>query len=223
MPSSKILIIGGIAIAAVVAAAAVFYFGGETEEAQQQDMTPGTIETASPVATVNGEEVTQSEVSSMQQSFALQGQQISEEDAIEYAIDQKLLVQEAESQGFSPSTQEVEEQLEGQLALRGATIDDLKEQLALRGESYEEQLEGFRSQVAVQQYVEETIEVPEVESSEAREFYEENKEQLSTGDQVPSYEETEGQIVSFLESQKQQEAISELLEQLRAKATIVYT
>ena len=218
--SSKILIIGVISAAAVLAAVGVFYLSGELEAVS--DGLPPTNETASAVATVNGMEITQSDVQSMQQSSASQGQQISEQDAIEFSIDREVLVQEAEKQGFSPSTQEVEEILESQVAQQGATIEDLKEQIRSQGQSYGEVLEGYRSQVAVQQYIEATVDIPEVSPSEARDFYEQNKEQLAAGGEVPEYEVVQDDIVSFLEIQKQQEAVSELVQQLRNEASIVY-
>lgn len=211
----KILIIGSIAVIAVVAAG--LYYMGYTPQ-----VSPPVNANASVVAAVNGEEITDSDVRMIRQSFAIQGQDVSEQDAIEYTIDRKVLVQEAREQGLFPSKEEVEEILEFQVSQQGGTMDDLKEQIRSQGQSYEEAVDGYRSQVAIQQYIEATIDTPQVSPSEAREFYDQNKEQLAVGANTPSYEEVQDEIVSFLEIQKQQEAVSELIQQLRSKASIVY-
>ena len=218
---NKLLFIGVLAgVAAVLAGVGAFYLGGDLQLAPEAE-SPRTAE-AAVLATVNGEEITRDDVNTYRQFFAAQGQQMSEEEAVELAIDLQVLAQEAEKQGYSPTPEEVEEVLEVQLAQRGATIDDLKEELRLEGRSYEETLETFQSEVAVQLYVRDTVPLPEVNNSEAREFYEQNKEQLAVGGSVPSFEEVQGQITGFLQVEKHEEAISTLVQELRLGAEIVY-
>jgi molybdopterin converting factor small subunit len=212
-----------IVIVAIAAAAAGLAFAGAYFLSQESDSMSPTAETASTIAIVNGKEITRGDVLTIQQSFASQGQQMSEHDAIEYSIDREVLVQEAERQGFSLSAQQAEEMLEVQLAQQGGTIEDLREQLSRQGQSYEEALEGYRLQVEIQQYLESAVDVPPVSPSEVREFYEQNKEQLAVGGDVPEYEAVETDIESFLELQKQQEAVLVLIDQLRSKADIVYS
>ncbi len=174
------------------------------------------------VTRVNGKEITREDVMTMQQSFASQGQEISEQEAVEYSIDRELLAQETEKQGFIPPTPQAEEMLKEEVARQGATIESLKEQLKSQGQSYEEILEGYRIQAGIQQFIDSTVETPPVDPSEAREFYEQNKQQLAAGgQQLPNYEAVKEGIESYLKQQKQQEAVSHLVQELRTQADIV--
>jgi parvulin-like peptidyl-prolyl isomerase len=85
------------------------------------------------VATVNGEEITSGEVEEVQQMFAMQGQQVSEEDALEQVIDQKVLSQHAQEGEYAVTDQEAESMIESQLVQQNATLDQYKQQLEMQG------------------------------------------------------------------------------------------
>ncbi len=174
------------------------------------------------IATVNGEEITTSEVNAIQQSLIQQGQQITEEEALEQVINQKLISQEVEAGDYSVSTEEAESTIEQQLSMQGASLEDYKQQLSQQGIVYEEQLDSVKEELAVQKYLETQLEGEnfEVSEQETQDFYEMYKSQSS--EEVPSYEELEPQIIATLEQEKQQEAISYLIQELRADAEIKY-
>ncbi len=178
--------------------------------------------TGNTVATINGEEITSGEVENIQQIIGQQGQQISEEDALEQIINQKLISQEVEKGDYSISNEEVESIIEQQISMQNMSLEDFKEQLSQQGISYEEQKDSIKEELAIQKYLETQLEEEsfEVSEEEAQEFYEMNKEQ--SPEEIPPYEESKSQIISLLEQQKQQELISSLIQELRANAEIEY-
>lgn len=190
----------------VIVGIALFLTNNNTEEA---------------VAIVNGEKITASEISEIQQSFEMQGQQVSEEDALEQVINQKLVFQEAEKQNYSVSTEEAESVMESQLAMQGATLDDYKQELQKQDLSYNEEIENIKQQITIQQYLEAQFEDKdfEVSENESQEFYEMYKQQLPGN---ITYEEAEQQIIMTLQQQKQQQAINSLVQELKNKAEIEY-
>lgn len=173
------------------------------------------------VAKVNGEELTTKEVKQIQDSFSQQGQQIPEEDALDQAVSQKVLSQEAEEK-YSVTDEEANTLVESQLAQQDVSLDEYKGQMEAQGVSYEEELENIKGQIAIQNYLENELEEEtlDVSDEESKEFYETYKEQ--SPEDTPSYEEIEPQIVATLQQQKQQEAIGSLVEELKAEANIKY-
>jgi peptidyl-prolyl cis-trans isomerase SurA len=194
--------------------------GTQTNTNLDNDLLPG--ETNNILVKVNGEDVTSNEVVGIQQSFAQQGQQISSEDALEQAINQELISQEVEKGDYSVSNEEAESAIEQQLATQGATLNDYKQQVESQGISYEEILESTKEQLAIQNYLDIQLEGEnfEVSEQEANEFYEEYKAQ--SPEEIPPFEEIEPQIISMLQQQKQQEAISSLVEELKLSADVEY-
>jgi peptidyl-prolyl cis-trans isomerase SurA len=173
-------------------------------------------------AVVNGEEISSDEVAELQQALAAQGQQVSAKEALEELISQQVLLQKVRDEGLTVSTEEVETYIEEQLASQGATLEDYKQQVESQGMSYEDQIESMKEQLAMQEYLENRLgnQSFEVTQEEAQTFYERYKAE-STGD-VPPYEEIESQIIATLQQQKQQQAMSQIVEELKESAAIEY-
>jgi hypothetical protein len=178
--------------------------------------------TGNVIATVNGEKITSEEVEAIQQLFVQQGQQISEEDALEQVINQELISQEMKKGDYSISTEEAESIIKEQIAMQGASLEDYKQQLSQQGISYEEQLDSIKEELAVQKYLETQLEGEsfEVSEEETREFYEMYEQQ--SPEEIPSYDELEPEIIATLKQQKQQEAVNILIQELRGNAEIEY-
>jgi multidrug efflux pump subunit AcrA (membrane-fusion protein) len=178
--------------------------------------------TGNVVAIVNNEEIKSEDVAAVQQSLLQQGQQISEDDVLEQVINQKVLEQKVQQENIVVTTEEAESVIEQQLAMQGATLDDYKQQVESRGVSYEAELENIKNQIATQQFLESQLEGQsfDVTEEEAQEFYEVYKAQ--SPEEVPSYEELQPQIIATLEQQKQQEAISIIIQGLRTSANVEY-
>jgi multidrug efflux pump subunit AcrA (membrane-fusion protein) len=178
--------------------------------------------TGNVVATVNDEEITSEDVAAVQQLLLQQGQQISEDDALEQVINQKVLEQKVQQENIVVTNEEAESVIKQQLAMQGATLDDYKQQIESMGVSYEAELESIKNQIAVQNYLEGQLEGQsfDVTEEEAQNFYEMYKAQ--SPEEVPSYEELQSQIIATLEQQKQQEAINILIQGLRTTANVEY-
>ena len=168
------------------------------------------------VARVNGEAITAGDVTKL--SYRMQ---MSEEEALERLIAETVLYQEAEQQGYAPTMDEAEQELEARVASSGRTMEDFEADLAKSGFSYEEYLQDFQRQLAINSYLDDAVQVPEVTELEARVFYE-NYKQESPEAELPPFEQLKSEIMALLEQQKQQEATSLLIEELNEKADIEY-
>lgn len=174
------------------------------------------------VAIVNDEEVESEEVSEIQRILLQQGQEISEEEALEQVINQKILEQKVQQEDIVITNEESESVIKEQLAMQGATLDDYKQQVESQGTSYEAELENLKNQIAIQNYLEAQLEDKsfDVSEEEAQEFYEMHKAQ--SVEEVPPYEELQRQISASLEQQKRQEAIGALIQELKTDANVEY-
>lgn len=177
------------------------------------------------VARVNGEAITAGDVTKLRvKVYESYRMQISEEEALEQLIEETVLYQEAEQQGYAPTMDEAEQELEARVASSGRTMEDFKADLAKSGFSYfsyEEYLQDFQRQLAINSYLDDAVQVPEVTELEARVFYE-NYKQQSPEAELPPFEQLKSEIMALLEQQKQQEATSLLIEELKEKADIKY-
>ncbi len=177
------------------------------------------------VARVNGEAITAGDVTKLRvKVYESYRMQISEEEALEQLIEETVLYQEAEQQGYAPTMDEAEQELEARVASSGRTMEDFKADLAKSGFSYfsyEEYLQDFQRQLAINSYLDDAVQVPEVTELEARVFYE-NYKQESPEAELPPFEQLKSEIMALLEQQKQQEATSLLIEELKEKADIKY-
>lgn len=108
-------------------------------------------------AIVNGEEITKDEVKELQKSYTQFGQQMSEEDALEELIDQKLLKQQSRKDKYNATDEEAELELEIMLEQYGMNLEIFKQQLREEGESYEKYLEDFKESIAIQNYLEDVF------------------------------------------------------------------
>ena len=175
------------------------------------------------VARVNGEAITAGDVTKLRvKAYESYQMQISEEEALEQLIAETVLYQEAEQQGYAPTMDEAEQELEARVASLGRTMEDFKADLAAKsGFSYEEYLQYFQGQLAINSYLDDAVQVPEVTELEARVFYE-NYKQESPEAELPPFEQLKSEIMALLEQEKRQEAISLLIEELKEKADIEY-
>jgi len=174
------------------------------------------------VARVNGEAITAGDVTKLRvKVYEAYRMQMSEEEALERLIAETVLYQEAEQQGYAPTMDEAEQELEARVASSGRTMEDFEADLAKSGFSYEEYLQDFQRQLAINSYLDDAVQVPEVTELEARVFYE-NYKQESPEAELPPFEQLKSEIMALLEQQKQQEATSLLIEELKEKADIKY-
>ena len=184
------------------------------------------------VAEVNGVAITKetleniaTQISTM---YAQQGMNLSDlaiasevrTQALESVINAEVLSQAAAAAGTSVEAATIEEELASvqaqfpdeatfaaELEAAGITLDELRADVT--------------EQLTVNTYImntEEFTAVPAITDEEAREFYDQSVAG-ATGE-VPAFEEVRPQIDAQLTQQKQQEAVSGLVEKLRAEATV---
>lgn len=180
------------------------------------------------VAEVNGHKITKQDVQEFQtRTYLWYGQNATEEQALEQMIAETLLYREAEREGYLLTSEEAEQELVTRLALTGKTIEDLKAQLQEVDLSYDEYVLDLPRQLAIENYLDDTVEIPEITLQEAIEFYDEYKESFlrQYPDAVfPPFEQAQSQIVELLSQEKQQEAMLLFIEELKEKADIrIYT
>lgn len=174
------------------------------------------------IATVNGEPVTAQDIASVQELYLQQGQQVSQEAALENIIDQMVLMQAVQSQDIAITDEEAELMLQSQVEQQGMTTEQYKTALQQQGISYDEQLEAIKDQMATQAYLESQLEGMDltVTDEEIMQLYQQYQNQ--TNETVPSYEEMEPQIRAALQQQKQQALIDAHIQELRSDVDIQY-
>jgi hypothetical protein len=175
------------------------------------------------VAKVNGEAITAGDVTKLRvKAYEMYRIQMSEEEALEQLIAWAVLYQEAEQQGYAPTMDEAEQELEALAASSGRTIEDIKAELANKFSfSYEEYLQDFQRQLAMESYLADTVQVPEVTEEEAREWYKDYMQQHPEAGNI-TFEQRELEIMALLKQEKRQEARSLLIEELKETADIEY-
>lgn len=188
------------------------------------------------VAVVNGDEVSRDEFVTTYESMftqaAMQSQMTGEEvdeDALKEQtvtgmVDTRLLLQEADERELTASDDEVDETVEELVAANGLeSADEFYETLEADGLSKEEVLEQVADQVRIEQlYAAEGGDYePTDEDVEAR--YEEMVAQQPPGEDAeepPALDEVRDEVAAQLQQQHEQEAIAELLEEIRDGAEI---
>lgn len=212
------MIIAGIAAVAVLATVLVLVTAGPPDD----DAEPGNAV----LATVNGDEITAEEVARVQQRMLRWDNVVVEkEEVLEQLIVERLLYREAIREGYEPTLQETEREVRMSMADTGMQVEELHARLAEEGLSYMEYLEERQVQLAIVRFVDDAVEVPDVTEEEAREFYEGYQEffrqQYPDLEPLP-YEEIRDTVISVLEEQTHEEAVSLFVAQLRKQADIQY-
>ncbi len=211
-----------IAILAVIAVALWIFVGFTllTDDTNNDDS--NTNVSNSVLAIVNGEDISSKEIEEAVESYARQGQQVSEKQALELVINQTILFQEAEKEGYGLTDVEAEMELIKQLSERNSTLDDYKADLEEQNISYEEQLQDFKEHIAIEKYVDHALvgENLSVTDEEARDFY--NFLMQQSGYENVTFEEMEAYIYDYMAEKKRDDAVNSLISDLRTKAEIVY-
>ena len=176
------------------------------------------------VAKVNGEAITSEDVTKLRvKAYEFLRKQMSDEEALEQLIAETLLYQEAEQQDYAPTMDEAEQELEARVTSSGMTMEDIKAELAKKSSfSYEEYLQDFQRQLAINSYLDDAVQVPEVTEEEAREWYKNYMQQHPEAGNM-TFEQLELEIMAILEQEKRQEAITRFIEELKEKADIEYS
>ncbi len=149
------------------------------------------------LARVNGEEITSDEVYRMQVSYYWRyGDDLSDSEALELLILEKLLYREAEREGHVPGDAETEYEWQTYLEM---TEEEIRAQLEMDGLSYDEYFEDFRKTLAIMKLqiaVHDTFEVTE---EEVGRLY---QEFLELGDDLEPFEEMKEDLIAFIKHER---------------------
>ena len=144
-----------------------------------QDQTQPTEETSpnTVLTTVNGEPITQADLSQQQTLLTnLGSQQLPEEDLLELLIDETVIYLEAQQRNVTVSTQEAENQLREDLNVTGTTIEEYKSQVEQRGISYDELLAYLEKQLSISNVLDQEVQNITVTDQEIQELYNETQD-----------------------------------------------
>ncbi len=165
--------------------------------------------------TVNGDTIPAERVQQTQEQLQqFTGEPVSTEEATQYLIEETLLLQEARERGLEPTIQEVETEIEEQLAMQGMSREEL--QAALSEEEYQQLFTQQQNQMSIQALQQDLA--PQPTDEEIAEVYEQNRELFEA--EGISEEEARDDIITFLAQAQGQEALAALLEELLANAQI---
>lgn len=248
MPKKLLLSIAAVAAAFSLAACGADGDEADTDDAAQSQEQgeqampePELDDIPDVVAVVNGEEISGESFSenyeSQYQQLTMQAQMTGEEpdqeelksQALDMMINSELLVAKAEDEGFSASDDDIDEYLDSMAEENGLeSADALQEEFEAQGLSEDRVREDIQKEVLIEQVID-TIDIPEPSDDELQEIYDMQVEQLEAmneqveedqAQEVPSFEELEPELEEQAVAQKENEAVTELLEDLRDDADI---
>lgn len=214
-----LLVIVGLVV--IAAGAWYFIFSGAASE-------KGPIDTGDAVAVVNGEEISRADFDALESQIALQ-QGIDtatldtetrnrlEADIVDELIAQTLLRQASDESGIVISQEDVDAQINATIAQTGGE-EAFRQALAENNLSEEELRERANTQLAVQAYLEQELNLSSVEATE--EEIDLAYAEANTQGEVPPLEEMREQIRGLVIRQKQQELVAEHIAQLREQASV---
>jgi peptidyl-prolyl cis-trans isomerase SurA len=214
--------------------------GGQAPEAgtEQAEMPEPDLEgIPDVVAEVNGEEISGEEfettyVGQFQQAMMqaqMSGQEVDQDQlkaqTAEALIGQKLVIQEAENQGFEASEEDVEETLDEIVEQNGLNSqDDFFAALEEQGIAEDEVRTDLETQVKIDALIASEsgdMEPSEEELQELYDSYTAQMEQMQGEEaEIPSFEEMESQLTQQLIAENETEVYQTLVEQLQADADI---
>lgn len=188
---------------------------------QQTSQNQSSIPNEGVVATVNGKEITASDLQDRINSLGPRAQQVPKKQILEQLINQELLFQEAKKEGFNASSEDAESAITEQLQRENITLTEYKNRLEVQNASYNNQLDNVRQQLITQEFIQSEInQTYNVSDEEARQYYERLKQQSSQ--ELPPFEQTKERIKDTVKQQKQSQGQQSLIQSLRENAEITY-
>lgn len=185
------------------------------------------LEQSEPVAIVNGEEILQHELNNqleqVKMSYQQQGMEIEGENEIQIKkqildqlVNTVLISQVANEEGFTPSEDEVETQIE-EIKVQYGSEEKFTEVLEQNNLNLDRLKEELIKELAISKYLESNIETSTVSKDEIAERYEQYKQQT---EEMPELEEVETQLEEEIKNEKNQASIGELVNKLKEKSEI---
>ncbi|GAA0452254.1 SurA N-terminal domain-containing protein [Alkalibacillus silvisoli] len=185
------------------------------------------------VATVDGEDITGSELlqgeQAVGQQYAMMGMDPQEnpemirETALDQIINTKVIELAAIEQGLEPSDEEVDEEIDNQISgiQEQQELESAEEVYEEMGMSEEEVRNEIRAMILVNNYLEENIEDASVSDEEVEEAYEDYVAQAEEMEQeTEELDEMRESLEQQVMQQKEAEQMEEMLDNLRNERDI---
>ena len=125
----------------------VLLTGCTEQQSQDDNSNVGDNTSNRVVVVVNGDNITSGEVTNYSSE-----NQVSYSDALDQLIDQKILYQQAKEEGYNVTRDDAETTLIGLLSEQNQTLETYEQYLQSQGISYEEHLQNYQRQLAIQRY-----------------------------------------------------------------------
>lgn len=201
--------------------------GEDTENLVENEDSMKDLEPHEPVAIVNGKEILQQELTDQYDQIKLtylqQGVEIDRENEVvikNYILDQlintTLILQAADEGGYSPSNDEVQEQLD-QMKDQYGSEEELNKILEENNLTLAKLEEEIKIQLTINKFLDSQINEASVSQEEIAQRYEEYKQQT---EEMPELEEVEGLIAEEIKQEKTQASIGELVDKLKQASEI---
>ena len=218
--NKKFWLIGGILLVAILA---LFLYSSGMPQTSTTDKTIQAQGLDKVVAKVNGEDVTQGDVKRVQSILLAQtGTNIDENQAIERAINEKLMLTEANNENIDVSMEDAENKLVELANQKGVSMEEIKAKSDEIGSDYNNELEIYREQLVIGELLKADLPSTEVSTEEAKAYYDSHKETLFKDGVIRPFDEIEEDLKAALSQQKFQSTMTSYLGELRADAEIEY-
>jgi len=175
------------------------------------------------IAEVNGMPVIKKEVLKAQEyAKAASGRVIEDSAALEKIISDKLILEDAEKEGFSLTIEETEQKISEILSTQDMSLEDFKARVEAREDNYEEEIENYRQQFIIESFIKQKAEEIEITDEQTLAYYNENKDQMFTGEVALSFEEVSMQLREAMSKELSQETLASYIWKLRENANVIY-
>ena len=223
-----------IALVILVVAVGVYFVittGDDTSPAAEdgEETSVRDVRDEDVVAVVNGEEITGEEYNDLEANVATQQGIIPEtlsgeaQAELQTQILDALISQELLEQAVATSDINVtDERIEQEIALIREQFDTdeaYQEALAAQDLTPAELRQQIRTDIETQLYLEEQLDVQNVTATDA-EVRAEYEESIQGSEQVPPFDQVEGQVEQMVIQEKQQEIVQTFLDERRAEADV---
>lgn len=212
----------GLIVIAAAAAGAYYYYSHTNQGA-----------TASAVARVNGEEISQAEydrsVMQISGAYTAQGMDVSgsdaaaaiKEQALNTLVNRRLMADAAAKAGISVADSEIDTEYQNVLSGVGGQ-EGLAAALSQSGMNEEELRAELKTDILINKYLESQLRFSTISVSdeEVQAAYDTATKNASSSDAVPALADVHDLVKNQLLTEKQQAAINTELERLRQEATI---
>lgn len=176
------------------------------------------------VAEINDEVIRLDEVEDTIDTYLSQGQQLGKSAALDRLIVETLLIDEAETRDIAVTIEEAEEQLTNTYKQSGLTEVQFEQRLEQLGTTYDKTLEMYKDQLIINELLSQELSDTEITvgDQEAKLFYDQNLDMIkSQMGNATVFEDVSPQIKNTLQQQKQQQFVSDFIEELKDDAMIL--